>query len=127
MFSFRPIKLMEPATDIAKEHPEQRMVEYKYIYDDVKKLIKMLVSLDKKRLKVKALGLDEADVLNVAQYIPHNYYKVDMTNLFQIFNYRSSSTACEVLYREWQSEYNNKQCIDFLKELLEKIQISKLC
>lgn len=118
-FSYTPKRLIEAACDIALQHKKQREVFYIQPNDKLRVLIERLVALELYQVKQNALALAEDNVLSVAAYLPHNYYKVDMKNLFLIFNYRSTKEACEVLYEQWQSSYDNYECNRFIKEQLQ--------
>jgi hypothetical protein len=118
-FSYTPSRLIEAANDIALQHRKQREVNYSTPNDKLRLLIERIVALELYQVKQNALALPEDDVLSVAGYLPHNYYNVDMKNLFLVFNYRSSQQACEVLYEQWQSSYDNDQCNQYMREQLQ--------
>ena len=117
-FSYSPKRLIEAANDIALQHKKKRELNYTTTNDKLKKLIERIVSLELYQVKQNALALPEDDVLLIAGYLPHNYYNVEMKNLFLVFSYRSSQQACEVLYEQWQSAYDNDQCNKYIQEQL---------
>lgn len=117
-FSYNPKRLIEAANDIALQHKKKREVNYTTPNDKLRALIERIVSLELYQVKQNALALSEEDVLLIAGYLPHNYYNVEMKNLFLVFGYRSSQQTCEVLYEQWQSAYDNEQCNKYMQEQL---------
>lgn len=118
-FSYIPKRLIEAANDIALQHSNQRELTSTTPSDKLKKLIERIVALELYQVKQNALALPEADVLLISGYLPHNYYNVEMKNLFLVFNYRSSDHACETLYLQWQSAYDNEQCNRYMRDQLK--------
>lgn len=118
-FSYTPRRLIEAANDIALQHRKQREINYSAPNDKLKTLIERIVALELYQVKQNALALPEDDILLIAGYLPHNYYNVEMRNLFLVFNYRSSQQACETLYEQWQSAYDNEQCNQYMREQLQ--------
>lgn len=119
-FSYNPKRIIETANDIALQHKKKREVNYATPNDKLRVLIERIVSLELYQVKQNALALPEDDILLIAGYLPHNYYNVEMKNLFLVFGYRSSQHACEVLYEQWQSAYDNEQCNKYMqKQLVE--------
>lgn len=55
-----------------------------------------------------------------AAYIPFNYYDVDMTNLFMIFEARSGARLCDLLFTNWQNSYRNADCNRFMQNLISR-------
>ena len=117
-FSFTPKKLIEAANDVAIVHKKQRDVLDYSPNDSLKELIERIVALELFQVKKNAYVLSEDEVLQIAGYLPHNYYGVDMQNLFLVCNYRSNSEMCKVLFEQWQSAYDNKQCNQYMREQL---------
>lgn len=118
-FSYIPSRLIEATKDIALQHKRQHEVNYAAPNDKLKVLVERISALELYQVKQNALALSEDEVLLVAGYLPHNYYNVDMRNLFLVFSYRSSRQACEVLYDQWQSAYDNDQCNRYMREQLQ--------
>ncbi len=117
-FSFTPRRLIQAREDIAIQHPLEREVVLATPDDDLYKLITRLAALEKYQVKKNALALSNKDVQRVTAYLPFNHYKVNMTNLFDIFMYRSTKELCELLYSQWQDSFSNKECNEFLRKLL---------
>ena len=118
-FSYTPKRLIEAASDIALQHKRQRELNYSEPNDRLRILVERIVALELYQVKQNALALTADEVLLIAGYLPHNYYNVDMKNLFLVFSYRSSQQACETLYEQWQSAYDNDQCNQYMREQLQ--------
>ena len=118
-FSFTPKRLMEAANDIVLLHKKQREVVNYLPSDRLRELIERVVALELYQVKKNAYVLSEDEVLQIAGYLPHNYYGVDMKNLFLVCNYRSTSEVCKILFEQWQSAYDNKQCNQYMREQLQ--------
>lgn len=112
-----PQRLLKLRREIAAQHQSQK--EYQDInFDSESELfIRELVKVDEKYLKVKAYSLDELEKRRLAAYIPVNNYKVDMYNIFEIYQYISTKDLAEVLYRNWQNSYKNLDCNNFMQVL----------
>ncbi len=118
-FSFIPRRLIQTKEDIAIQHPLEKEVALATPNEDLFKLITRLASLEKYQVKKNALALSNKDIQRVTSYLPVNHYRVDMTNLFDIFMYRSTEELCELLFDRWQDSFGNKDCNEFLKKLLK--------
>ena len=117
-FSFQPKKLIQEREQICKDHPfEEDTLEIE-INDDLKKLIFTIVGLELYQVKPFSMAMSEKDVLRVIGYLPHDYYNVDLKNLFLVFGYRTSKKGCALLYKEWQNRYDNKICNSFMVQQL---------
>lgn len=120
MFSFKPSKLQKAREKIEKVH-KAKVMSRKFEPDEtLEALIVQLATTKKENLHMKALMLSNEEVCMVAGYLPHNYYPVDMTNLFRVVEWRLDSNACEVLYTQWQQSYESSACNQFICELLGK-------
>lgn len=118
-FTYIPRRLIQAREDISIQHPLEREVTLSAPDDELYKLIMRLVSLKKYQVKKNALALSKKEIIRVTNYLPYNHYQINMTNLFEIFKYRSTQELCEILYGAWQDSYNNKDCNEFLIQLLK--------
>ena len=107
-FSFIPRRLIQAKEDIMIQHPLEQEVALATPNEDLFKLITRLASLEKYQVKKNALALSNKDIQRVTSYLPVNHYRVDMTNLFDIFMYRSTEELCELLFDRWQDSFGNK-------------------
>ncbi|MCR5836008.1 MAG: hypothetical protein K6G88_05855 [Lachnospiraceae bacterium] len=119
-YSFTPRRLMQSKEDIAIQHPLKRELSLIVPDDALFRLITRLVSLEKNQVKKNALALSLEDIQKVTIYLPFNYYSVNMSNLFEVFRYRSTIDLCQLLYNQWQDSYDNNDCNAFLKEMAER-------
>lgn len=113
-----PKRLISVKEQVSIQHPLEREVPKIVKNDELRRLINEIVNLELFQVKTFALTLSEEDVWKITGYLPHNYYGVNLDNLFLVFKYRSSKKACKILYREWQSVYDNKVCNDFIAKQL---------
>lgn len=117
-FSFLPSNLKRVRNEVAVLHKSQRELDIISVDDRLKEWIEFLVKMDASVLAIRAKSLSDQDICRIAGYIPFNYYKVKMDNLFNIFKIRSNLYACRFLYKYWQNSYNNKDCNKFIHDLL---------
>lgn len=126
-FSYTPKRLMEEAENIAKRHPlidETRAITPD---DKLKELIKWVVSADQQKVKVIAAALSDIEICEIAGYIPHNYYNVDLNNLVLVILYRPIPSCFITLYHEWQNNFcteESNRCIDDILDKCESFRIS---
>lgn len=129
-FRFVPTKLIKAKEDIIAKHAEigdtlQVSNDFKFM-----NLIKRLVSLSKTEAEAEALVLTKKELELIVKYLPHNYYKVQMDNLFLIYRIRCNLKLSWLLFYEWQNAYDNLEFNDFLKSYMvesddyEKIMIT---
>lgn len=83
-------------------------------------MIKRLVSLSKDKAGEEALLLTKRNLEVIVKYLPHNYYKVQMDNLFLIYRLRCNLKLGWLLFFEWQNAYDNYECNEFLKTFVEE-------
>lgn len=118
-FQYVPKQLIQSREEVALRHAEQKISVGLKKDDDLKKLIEKVASLDRNQVKKTAFALTEQEVIKITKYLPYNYYSVKLKNLFQVFQYRSTSKLCEILYNEWQESYENAECNYNLKILVK--------
>ena len=118
-YMYIPHKLIDAKEDIIYSLEKKKNDGSKAPGESLLTLVSSLVALDKEVLKMHAITLSNYDVERIAAYIPFNYYKVKMDNLFEIFKIRKNWKLCETLYYTWQDSYDNSECNDFiLRELM---------
>ena len=117
-FSFVPKRLIKEKEDIVLIHDNVGTPQISREDDSLRELIERLAGLELYQVRKTANTLTEKECGLVAAYIPTNYYSVDLSNLFKIFQYRTNSRMCDILYSSWQDSYENKECNDFMKDLL---------
>lgn len=120
-FSFVPNRLVNVKDKIVKEHPleAEELLDIKP-NDKLFELVNRIASLEIKKVKMNAMSLSANDIAAIAAYLPHNYYSVKMRNLFLVFKYRTDYRLCEILYDQWQNTYTNKECNEFILDVLLK-------
>lgn len=118
-FSYTPKRLMRAREDIVLLHQKTGEPPKMTKNEELRKLILSLVSLERFQVKLQAYALTSREIELVAGYIPHNYFNVDMKNLFQIFSYRSTDRLCQILFNQWQDSYHNRACNTFIRDILD--------
>lgn len=118
-FSYVPKRLKMAREDIALVHKYINESPKITKNEELRQLIVSLVSLDAIKVKVTAQVLSNKELDMVAGYIPHNYFNVDMKNLFTIFSARTTDRLCGILFNQWQDSYNNEKCNVFLREIIK--------
>ena len=117
-FSYVPRKLKQAREDIAILHNSVNEPIRVTDSGELRNLIMSLVKLEKYQIRPRAYALSNKEIEAVAGYIPHNYYSVNMDNLFEIFTLRSSERLCRVLFNQWQESYQNRACNGFMRRIL---------
>lgn len=117
-FNFVPKRLIQSREDISIIHANKRTPVAIQPNDELMKLIKRLASLELYQVRKNAFALSNEEAMKVAGYLPHNYYDVEMQNLFLVFRYRSNKEMCYILYNEWQDSYTDTSCNKYMRELL---------
>lgn len=121
-FSFIPKRLQEVRKEVSVLHgSENKLLDVSQMCtdDELERLIRSLVAMDEAELAMEAFALSDFEVYRMVAYIPYNYFKVNMQNLFRIFLARSEEQLCKILYEQWQNSYANESCNNFLRILLE--------
>jgi len=130
IYKFNLTQLKSVLEEVKKLHTHEYHGE-KVISDKdpaLEKLIKRIVSLKQSELRREAILLEEREQLMVTQYIPHNYFDVDMENVYSIFKYFISDMLSEVLFKEWLDSYDVAECNKFISDLcLEEETFSDCC
>lgn len=118
-FKYIPHKLIEVKDKIKIEHPLEGInnaIPSKN--DDFKKLIIELVSLENYQLRMRAMSLTKKEISAIVRYLPYNFYNVDMSNLFIIFQYRYTKDLVNNFYYHWLDSYSNEQCNKYIVTFL---------
>ena len=105
---YTPIKLISVAEDIRKVHSTSVDVVVNDPTIDTKALIMKIVRANENELETLEMTLSMKEVAKVAVYLPVNYYKVNITNLFHLFCYRSSARMCALFFDQWQDAFDNE-------------------
>ena len=110
-FEYTPYRLFEAKENINKQHPIENIPASPNHHDEnLENLIVRLVTLKESQIKLNALSLTKKEIRSVISYLPYNFYSVDMTNLFKVFNYRINEDLCHIFYYHWQDSYANNAC-----------------
>lgn len=117
-FSYTPKRLQCAKEDIVLIHQKTSEAPKMTKNEELRKMILSLVALEQFQVKPQAYALTSREIDLVAGYIPHNYFNVDMKNLFRIFTYRSTDRLCQILFNQWQDSYHNRACNKFMREIL---------
>ena len=117
IFSYVPKKLKLAREDIALIHKYTNEPPKIAKNEELRRLIMSLVSLDPIKVKITAQALTNKEVEMVAGYIPHNYFNVEMKNLYTVFSARTTDRLCEILFNQWQDSYNNEKCNAFMRDI----------
>lgn len=118
-FSFIPKRLQQSREEISLQHKKTKNRPKLAMDDQFRKFIQTLSSLKSRQVKARAFSLSDSEIDSVAAYIPHNYYDVNMKNLFLIFESRSTERVCSILFDQWQESYQNKECNKFICDSLD--------
>lgn len=119
-FKFVPTNLIKAKEEILSRHtgigePLQVAADL-----EIMNMIRRLVSLSKEKAEEEALLLTKRNLEVIAKYLPHNYYRVRMDNLFLIFRLRCNLNLAWLLFFEWQNAYDNYECNELLKNFIEE-------
>lgn len=117
MKTFTPKKLISSRKKICDEHTRTDKENLLVPDDELKNLIRGLVELPENSVRRHAFALNNRELIMIASYLPYNYYKVDMKNLFGVIRLRLDTNLCDKLFLAWQMLYNNMECNTFLAEL----------
>lgn len=118
-FNFIPTKLIMAKEEVKKRHSrisEPGRVEQN---NELYHFIKHLAQLNERDLEKEAYALTNKEVEQLAGYIPYNFYKVDLSNLFCIFQMRSNLRFCSVLFYAWQNSFDKSECNVLMQKLVE--------
>ena len=118
-FPYFPKKLKKAKEEIILLHKNANEPIEVSDNENLRKLIMSLVKLEKYQIRSRAYALSNKEAEAVAGYIPHNYYGVNMKNLFEIFAIRTSGVLCQILYNQWQESYQNEVCNAFMRDILK--------
>lgn len=119
-FSFVPKNLIKAKEEIISKHTgigEPLQVANDF---DFMKMIKRIASLNKKEAENEALILTKRNLEMIARYLPHNYYKVRLENLFLVFGLRCNLNLNWILFYEWQNAYDSQEFNTFLVDFISK-------
>ena len=119
-FKFVPTNLIKAKNEVIKRHTRSAEISQSESNLEFMKLIKKLCQLNEDDLCLEALALDKRTVERICMYLPHNYYKVSLENLFSIFLIRVNDRLCKCLFYEWQNAYNNSECNSFLVKIISE-------
>lgn len=119
-FEFVPGRLIKTRRDIELVHKSTRESVRAEKSEELHDLVVQLCGLAREEVEQEAYALTEREVRMVAAYIPFNYYDVDMTNLFMIFEERSGARLCDLLFTNWQNSYRNADCNRFMQSLISR-------
>lgn len=119
-FSFVPTNLIKAKEEIISRHigvGEPLQVDNDF---DFMKMIKRIASLSIKEAENEALILTKKNLEMIARYLPHNYYKVRLENLFLVFKLRCNLNRNWILFYEWQNAYDNQEFNAFFANFILK-------
>ena len=126
-FSFIPKRLQQSREEITLQHKKTKKRPKLVKDEQFRKFIQTLASLKNRQVKARAFSLSDTETDSIAAYIPHNYYDVNMKNLFLIFEYRSTERVCSILFDQWQESYQNKECNKFIYQSLDDDKSLQVC
>ena len=126
-FSYIPKRLQQSREEITLQHKKTKNRPKLVKDDQFRKFIQTLASLKNRQVKARAFSLSDTEIDTIAAYIPHNYYDVNMKNLFLIFEYRSTERVCSILFDQWQESYQNKECNKFIYKSLDNDKSLQVC
>lgn len=119
-FRFIPVNLIKAKEEIALRHTEFGEESQTDVDSSFMNFIKYLVCLEVDEVEKEALVITKRMLEKIVRYLPHNYYNVQMDNLFLIFRIRSNLKFKRMLFNEWQNGYSNESCNAFLKTFVSK-------
>lgn len=119
VYSYEPTKLIKAKTQILLSHvADTELIEIKPC-EPLRNLVMEISRLELYQVKKRSKDLKAHEILMIAGYLPHNYYKVELNNLFLCFTYQSNPSACLQLFLEWQNVYDHPVCNEFIKNELQ--------
>ena len=117
---FTPERLIESRKKIEALHVPEEAYDFASPGKDLELLVRRLLDTQDEMLIAVGMSLSDRETLMLAGYLPHNFYEVPEKKLFCALKKRMDGAACEVLFREWQEEFGNLPCNQFLRELAEQ-------
>ncbi len=118
-YSYSPSKLIKIKEQILKDHTVEGVEDGFEVDEELLKLVGHIVSLPPEKLNRYIMILTKKDMKRVAAYIPHNFYGVDLTNLFMAFIQRENEELDHIIFDQWQEAFETKACNLFLAGLVD--------
>ena len=126
-FRFIPKNLILAKEEIIERHTGISEIVPTFTDYSLMNMIRRLTSLSRQEAENEALVLTKKELEIIARYLPHNYYKLQMENLFLIIRLRCNINLNRILLNEWQNAYDNKEFNAFLRTfMLENKDSEKL-
>lgn len=116
-FRFTPEKLIEAQKRLEALHRPAEPYDYSHPEETLEQLIRRIDGMPEDMLQAAAFALSDRDIRLAAGYLPYNFYEVSEQKLARLLNYRMDAEACRILFREWQEEFTNPQCNEFLQKM----------
>jgi len=85
---------------------------------DINQLVDKIVKIPEEKLYAFGMTLSKREIYALCQYAPLNYLKVEIAKIYDILMYRMDQKAFLYLYQQWTRNYKNRECNEFLLELL---------
>ena len=118
-YSYSPSKLIKAKEIVFLEHTGEGP-RWEFEEDEeLLKLIGHIANLSSDKLGSYVTALTKKDMKKVAAYIPHNFYNVDLTNLFKAFIQRENDELDRIIFDQWQEAFESKACNMFLSGLVD--------
>lgn len=116
--NFVPKNLKKAKEKIVALHSYSNKIDKVIASPTLEVLIKNIVGWDKEKVDLYSNSLSAQDILYVANYIPRNYYKVTLDNLWQVFMHCSSLDSCQYFYESWQNEFDSRECNEYIANIV---------
>lgn len=110
---YEPEKLNKVARDLSKKKDARKNVVVRK-NEQLHKLVSEFSSLEEWQLSYHISALSQEELYMLAGYIPHNYWDVNLANFRALFTDRANQQMCDILYREWQDNFDNKEINQFI-------------
>ena len=117
---YTPERLIESRKKVEALHVKEDAYNFASPEEDLELLIRRLLDTQDAMVTAAGLCLSDREACMLAGYLPHNYYEVSEDKLFLAMKKRLDDDSCEVLFEQWQEEFDNYPCNQFLRELSEK-------
>lgn len=117
---YTPERLIESRKKVEALHVKEDAYNFASPEEDLELLIRRLLDTQDTMVPAAGLCLSDREACMLAGYLPHNYYEVSEDKLFLAMKKRLDDDSCEVLFEQWQEEFDNYPCNHFLRELSEK-------
>lgn len=113
LFKFIPNRLINAKNEISRIHNKVNNVKFIYTEKE-REIIKKVIGWSKEQIKIKSFTLTSEELIIIASYLPYNFDKVNMENLFEVMDLVFDQQTCNTLFIQWQYSYKNDECNKYM-------------